>query len=265
MTEGGREATSDGAAQRPRTGLWDLLSDIGRLVGYASAWTESLGASLDSLNEVVFPRVTEAEALRKAGFHGPAIVSAYSAIELTLGLVVIRPFVLAGFLTDDLAAVFADQILRAPGREHRRMVGRIAELIGVDLSAMRLPDGTATWAYVTGPLPILRNKVVHQGAVATAEDADRAIQAAAGFVHDLALPLFAGMYPDAAGTHGQKPVRAGPYPHPLAPLMKSFTDSRQTPPSDEHVLPGKRAATTPEVRPKAPPKQGRRPSGTSQP
>lgn len=211
---------------RPLAEWWRGMADIGRAIGYASGWEEQVGVSLDTLNDVVMPRMSEAQALQEAGFHGAAVVSAYTAIEVTLGSVVVRPFVFAGFLTDDLALVFADQILRAPGQKQREMVRKIASVVGVDLDAMRLDDGTRVWTYVTSSLPDLRNRVVHRGGTASKSDADRSIKTAATFIHDLALPLFAALYPEAASVHGTKAYGPGPHAHPLASLMDSFVRSR---------------------------------------
>jgi hypothetical protein len=209
-----------------RPDWWAIITEIGRMLGYADAWDRSLGGSLASLNDIVMPRVAEARALQQAGFHGPAVVSAYTAIELTLESVVVRPFVMAGFMTEDLARVFADHILRAPGVEHRKMVSRISKLIDVDLNNLRLGDGTPLWDLVTGSLPTLRNRIVHEGAVATPDEGEGAVNAAAQFVHDFALPLFAGIAPDAPGVHGRRPYRAGPTKHPLTKLMESVTDAQ---------------------------------------
>src|SRR5487761_2228821 len=140
--------SNTGSVGEAISGLWEAIVEIGRVVGYAGAWSDYASGSLDSLNNIVFPRLSEARALQDAGFHGAAVVSAYTAIELTLETVVVRPFVLAGFMTEDLARVFADRILRAPVVEHRKMVSGLARVIGVDLGSLQLADGTALWDYL---------------------------------------------------------------------------------------------------------------------
>lgn len=219
--------SNTGSVGEAISGLWEAIVEIGRVVGYAGAWSDYASGSLDSLNNIVFPRLSEARALQDAGFHGAAVVSAYTAIELTLETVVVRPFVLAGFMTEDLARVFADRILRAPVVEHRKMVSGLARVIGVDLGSLQLADGTALWDYLTGSLPELRNRIVHAGATATAVEGARAVDAAAQFVSDFAQPLFAEQTSEAAEGSRETSLGTRAAEHPLAKLMGSVSGTGQ--------------------------------------
>lgn len=170
--------------------------ELGSIFGWAAAFKGRLFEAADQLVKVVVPRLDEAQALQKAGFHGPAVVSASTAIELILELAIVRPFVLPGFLTDDIAQIFVGLIINSPGREQRRMVKQIAKLINVDLDQITTPDGTSLWSYVTRDLPRKRNEIVHDGATATEIEGDRAVRAAEQLLQSLALP----MLQDAVGT-----------------------------------------------------------------
>jgi hypothetical protein len=55
-----------------------------------------------------------------------------------------------------------------------------------------------------------------------------AVCAAAQFVHDFALPLFATIAPDSPGVHGSHPQSVGPASHPLEKVIADMASTRRS-------------------------------------
>ena len=67
----------------------------------------------------------------------------------------------------------------------------VARMWGLDLGAARLANGRVAWDEMTGPVRAKRNRVVHEGEVATEADARTAIEVAECLLTDFVGPLAA--------------------------------------------------------------------------
>jgi hypothetical protein len=148
-----------------------------------------LGMYGDAVTARVRGAIEEATALLGAGHPGPATLLAHTAVELTIGYLVIRPIVQGAFLSDEWAAVLTDQIVRdAPG-ERGRLLPLIAQAWDLKLDDLRLADGSAAWGVFTGSVTPARNAFVHRAEPVSAELAARAISCAEVLLEGLVGPL----------------------------------------------------------------------------
>lgn len=162
----------------------------GRSVESARAY---LGTYGDAVTARVRGAIEEATALLESGHPGPATLLAHTAVELTIGYLVVRPIVQGAFLSDQWAAVLTDQIVRdAPG-ERGRVLRLIADAWDLRLEDSRLADGASAWGVFTGQITPARNAFVHRAEPVSPELAKRATACAEALLDGLVGPLAKGV------------------------------------------------------------------------
>lgn len=135
-----------------------------------------LGRYGDAIQERVETCADEARGLLEAGFPGAAVVRATAAIELVIRFFLARPLVQGAFLSEEWAGLLAERILRGRSADDRELLPAILNNWGIDLRAIRLPDGSSLWECVVSRVWPRRNEYVHRGSALTREDAAVAIE-----------------------------------------------------------------------------------------
>jgi hypothetical protein len=177
--------------------------------------TDSVKQYLGRFGDAVELRVNRylemARELSATGFAEPAVVCALTATELMIRYLLVRPLVQGAFLSDEWAAVLSGRIANARTVEDRRLLPAMLSQWEIDIESLTLADGTYMWASITSALWPLRNKIVHQGSLASKADASAAIECSEALqllvVHKLAenlgftLPV-TGKWAEIAGEAG---------------------------------------------------------------
>ena len=140
--------------------------------------------------------VKEAKALLAAQRYSPALVFSASAFELLLKATLLRPVVYGLVHHDALAELLVQRVV---GRQTdiSRYEGLLArlfeELAEVDLRAI-CREGIATPLMKEATeLQGLRDRILHQGAHCTREEAERAFQVAVSIFEEVVVPMIGAL------------------------------------------------------------------------
>ena len=148
-----------------------------------------LGTYGGAVTDRVEGAIKEARDLLAAGHPGPATLLSATAVELIVSHLVIRPIVQGAFLSDQWAAVLADQILRGKTDDMRRLLPIIAAAWNLDLDEVRLPGGGSVWGTFTGSVTPARNAFVHRAEPVSAVLAAQAIECAQALLDGLVVAV----------------------------------------------------------------------------
>jgi hypothetical protein len=140
-----------------------------------------LGTVGDAIEARVKQCLDDAERLRKAGFNGSALISGVTAIELIIRFLLLRPLVSGAFLSEEWESILAERIGEGPAGGDRQLIRTVLKQWGVDITAVKLPNGQPLWQSLvsknTGVLA-KRNRAVHEGARAGESDVEMALECA---------------------------------------------------------------------------------------
>jgi hypothetical protein len=148
-----------------------------------------LGTYGDAVTARVQQAIADARALLDAGQPGPAITLAATAVELTVGHLVVRPIVQGAFLSDQWAGVLTEQVLGGRTDEARRLLPIIAKAWGLDLDKVLLLDRAPAWDYFKGSVIPARNAFVHRADPVKPEVATQAIECARVLLETLVVAV----------------------------------------------------------------------------
>jgi hypothetical protein len=120
--------------------------------------------------------IQEGRKLQANGHYGAAVVYFVTAIELLLKATLLRPVVHGLVHSEGLAEVIVQQALAQPGfdRYSKLLAGLYVQITGKELSAVKRDDAKDALITECTAQQALRNRIIHQGAIANAEDAELA-------------------------------------------------------------------------------------------
>ena len=125
----------------------------------------------DAIEERVQLCAIEAAQLRDANFFGAALVRSATGIEIAIRFFLVQPLVKGAFLWDEWASLLSGKVLKGATAKDREMLPAILRNWGIDITQIRLADGTKMWERIRNEVWPRRNEYVHTGAIVTKAEA----------------------------------------------------------------------------------------------
>lgn len=161
--------------------------------------------------------------MRNAGFFGAALDRSASGIELTIRFFLVRPLIRSAFSSDEWAALLAKKILKGRTAGDRDMLPTILRDWGIDITVIKLADGSQMWEQILSKVWPRRNDYVHAASNIMETEARLAAECLNVLLEQVVAPLSKrlGFTRDATGLWSVVNM-----PHPaLNPTRKFETDS----------------------------------------
>ena len=143
----------------------------------------------DAIEARVKRCVDQARTLTDGGHHGAALVRAASGIEVTIRFFLARPLVQGAFLSDNWAELLSQKVLNSRTAEDRELLPAILRNWKIDITRVKLPDGSQAWEQIVRRVWPRRNDYVHKADDAAAEDALLAIECLTALLAQVVDPL----------------------------------------------------------------------------
>ena len=139
-----------------------------RLQSYYIAHPEVMRPAVDAIKE--------GRKLQDSGHSAAAVVFFVTAIEILLKATLLKPVVHGLVHSEGLAEIIVQQALGQSGfdRYTKLLAKLFNELVGIDITTISRPSVTKSLLNECTAQQTLRNKIIHQGATATADQADNA-------------------------------------------------------------------------------------------
>lgn len=139
--------------------------------------------------------IQEGRALQKSGHQSAALVFFVTAIELLLKATLLRPVVHGLVHSDGLAEIIVQHTLGQAGfdRYSKLLAKLFGELVNVDINAVTREDATVSLLVEAASQQTLRNKIIHQGATASEEQAELARKVAVAVYDEIVFPMVASL------------------------------------------------------------------------
>jgi hypothetical protein len=137
-----------------------------------------LGTYGDAVDARIEHCMKQARMPLTGGFFQSAVVSAVTAIELTIRFLLLRPLMQAAFLSEEWTSLLTQRIASGRGSGDREILPQILNFHDIDLNEIKLRDGEALWPTITDVVYSTRNKIIHRAEPASEGDAALAIQCA---------------------------------------------------------------------------------------
>jgi hypothetical protein len=146
--------------------------------------------------EVMKPAVAaiqEGRKLQANSHNSAAVVFFVTAIELLLKATLLKPVVHGLVHNEALGEIIVQQALGQPGldRYSKLLAKLFSELVSLDISAVRRTDVSEPLLTECTAQQALRNRVIHQGAAATAEQAELSKQVSVAVYELVVHPMLA--------------------------------------------------------------------------
>jgi hypothetical protein len=154
----------------------------------------------------------EAEALTQAGYHGAALTRVASGIEVTIRFFLARPLVQGAFLSEDWAELLSQKVLGGRTAEDRELLPAILRNWKIDITSVKLADGSQAWQQIVTRVWPRRNDYVHKADVASAEDAALGIECLRVLLSRVVDPLATKLGFTREGTGSWSVVAAKNHP-----------------------------------------------------
>lgn len=203
----------------------DLIDDHIRHLQEAPAF-DYLARNGDAIEARVRSCIDEARALLGAGYASAALVSAGTAIELTVRFFLVRPLLHGAFLSDEWAAILGARILtpgpRGPAAD-RELLPAILRNWGIDITGIRTKQGRQAWEETTKPGGVVdtRNNYVHRGQPAPAAACEVALECATLLLAEVVDPLATRLGFTRQETHSWRTV------NPIPPASCVTTEEQE--------------------------------------
>lgn len=117
----------------------------------------------DAVEARISESVERAQSLLTAGFTGPSLVSAGTAIEVTIRYLILRPLVQGAFLSDEWAAILSNRVLARRAAEDRQLLPAVLKHWNLDIDQVRMKSGNPLWQILHEDIWKARNNHVHRG------------------------------------------------------------------------------------------------------
>jgi hypothetical protein len=147
-----------------------------------------LGTYGDAVDARIEHCMKEARMLLTGGFFQSSVVSAVTAIELTIRFLLLRPLMQAAFLSEEWASLLTQRIASGRGSGDREILPQILNFHDIDLNEIKLPNGKTLWPTITDVVYSTRNKIVHRAEPVSQDDAILAIQCADVLRSEVVMP-----------------------------------------------------------------------------
>jgi hypothetical protein len=103
----------------------------------------------------------DARMLMGGDFLQSAVVSAVTAIELTIRFLLLRPLMQAAFLSEEWANLLTQRVASGRTGSDREILPQILRFHDVELNEIQLPSGQPLWKTITESVYAKRNGIVH--------------------------------------------------------------------------------------------------------
>lgn len=143
----------------------------------------------DAIEARVKHCLAQAQSLSGSGYHGAALTRAVSGIEVTIRFFLARPLVQGAFLSEDWAELLSQKMFRVDTAGDRGLLPGILRNWKIDITNVKLPDGSQAWEQIVGRVWTRRNEYVHKADDASAEDALLAIECLTALLSQVVDPL----------------------------------------------------------------------------
>lgn len=148
-----------------------------------------LGTFGDAVEARVAYLLAQARDLIGVNHPASALVSAATAIEITVRFMLVRPLVQGAFLSDEWAELLAARIGTGRTEEDRKILPALLKQWSLELDSITLSGGNKLWDVITKRVLSSRNKVVHAGESATVEDAKLAVECTERLLSQVVHPV----------------------------------------------------------------------------
>ena len=143
----------------------------------------------DAIEARVRRCLDQARSLIEADFFGAALVRAAAGIEVTIRFFLARPLVQGAFLSDEWSQLISQKILNGRTAEDRELLPAILRNWKVDITSVKLPDGSQIWEQIVGNIWRRRNNYVHKADDASRNEATLAIDCLEALLSQVVDPL----------------------------------------------------------------------------
>ncbi len=139
--------------------------------------------------------IQEGKGLNAAGHSSAALVFFVTAIELLLKATVLKPVVHGLVHSEPLAEVIVEQALGQSGFDrYTKLLSRLyAEFAGLDIDSITRPGVNQNLLTECSALQGLRNRIIHQGATCTPEQAAHGLEVAVAVYEHVVVPLISAL------------------------------------------------------------------------
>ena len=148
-----------------------------------------LAAFGDAIEARVKLCLAQAQDLSDSGYYGASLTRAASGIEITIRFFLARPLVQGAFLSDDWAELLSRKVLSGRTAEDRELLPAILRNWKIDITEVKLPDGSQVWERIVTRVWPRRNNYVHKADDASVEDAMLAIECLTALLTQVVDPL----------------------------------------------------------------------------
>jgi hypothetical protein len=206
------------------------MSELGREEGLRHAIEEIsienaswyLGTFGDALEGRVRVLIKEARELCDLGYPGASLLLSASALELVIRYFVLKPLVSGTFLKDIWADLLVDKLVSGQSWRDRELLPLIADEWGIDLTSIKLANGSEAWTFFKSELVRKRNDFVHKGEPVLPELSERGIECAEvlfdGLLTHIAMKFRFG-WPESGVWHKPAPGTGGRFYQPCDPFQ----------------------------------------------
>jgi hypothetical protein len=132
----------------------------------------------DAIEARVRRCLDQARNLIEAGFPGAALVRAAAGIEVQ-----------GAFLSDDWSRLISEKVLNGRTAEDRELLPAILRNWKIDITSVKLPDGSQVWEQIVGRVWPGRNGYVHKADDASRDEAILAIDCLEALLLQVVDPL----------------------------------------------------------------------------
>jgi hypothetical protein len=143
----------------------------------------------DAIEARVKRCLDQAHDLRESGYHGAALTRAASGIEVTIRFFLARPLVQGAFLSEDWADLLSQKMFSDRTAEDRKMLPAILRNWKIDITRVKLQDGSQAWEQIVTRVWPRRNDYVHKADDASAEDSLLAIECLTALLSQVVDPI----------------------------------------------------------------------------
>lgn len=145
----------------------------------------------DAIEERVQLCVNESTQLINAGFFGAALARSAAGIEISIRFFLIRPLIRSSFSSDEWAALLSKKILKGhtgKDKEMHLLLG-ILRNWGIDVTIVKLADGSKMWGQILNKVWPRRNDYVHAAAKIVETEARLAAECLNVLLEQVVAPL----------------------------------------------------------------------------
>ncbi|MHC1725926.1 MAG: hypothetical protein AB9866_07970 [Syntrophobacteraceae bacterium] len=148
-----------------------------------------LAVNGDEIEERVNRCIAQAEVLSNSGNFGAALTRAATGIEITIRFFLTQPLVQSAFLSDEWAKLLSAKVLKIRTAEDRELLPAMLRHWKMDITKVKLSDGSQAWEQIVHRVLPRRNDYVHEAEDATLGDALLAIECLQALLAQVIDPL----------------------------------------------------------------------------